>query len=171
MCEPCSPGRHNRSFTGVSGQMREKYTALWPEPVMRATLVSSDSLRRTPTSARAGEHARQASRMASAMAQRVPAVRNRSEAASVKSVGLAASNMLTETSLLFRDRRTLGMRGGAIRSEIRLNAGVSVPWTVQASRRHEHMNRACPCSSHSKGETLLALLTYRNAKTSKWLVL
>src|SRR6266852_2436180 len=106
MTEPCSPGRQSRSFTGVSGQMREKYTALWPEPVMRATLVSSDSLSRTPTSARAWEHARQASRMARAMAHRVPA-RNRSDGAFVQSVGLAARNMLTETSLLFCDRYAL----------------------------------------------------------------
>src|SRR5437016_1917887 len=41
--------------------MREKYTALCPEPVMRATLVSSDSLRTTPTSPKAREHARHAS--------------------------------------------------------------------------------------------------------------
>src|SRR5580704_11162160 len=52
MMEPCSPGPHRRSFTGESGQMRDRYTALWPEPVMRATLVSSDSLRTMPTSAR-----------------------------------------------------------------------------------------------------------------------
>src|ERR1700690_863509 len=54
MTEPCSPGAHSRSFTGESGQMRDRYTALWPEPVIRATLVSSDSLRTIPTSARAG---------------------------------------------------------------------------------------------------------------------
>src|SRR5258708_3215244 len=144
MTEPCSPGRQSRSFTGVSGQMREKYTALWPEPVMRATLVSSDSLRRTPTSARAGEHARQARRMARAMAHRVPAERNHSDPASAESLGLAARNMLTETGLLFCEIRTLVMFADANRSEIRVKAFVSVIWTAQASCRHPHVDSACP---------------------------
>jgi hypothetical protein len=39
--------------------MREKYTALCPEPVIRATLVSSDSLSTTPTSPWAREEVRQ----------------------------------------------------------------------------------------------------------------
>src|ERR1700690_3174296 len=53
MTEPSSPGRQRRSLTGDSGQIREKYTAVWPEPVMRATLTSSVSFRTTPTSAEA----------------------------------------------------------------------------------------------------------------------
>src|SRR5580693_3887629 len=72
MTEPRSSGRQRRSFTGDSGQMREKYTALWPEPEILAKLVSKDSLRRTPTSALAGEGAKQKQR--STRTATIPAV-------------------------------------------------------------------------------------------------
>src|ERR1700685_3815392 len=60
MTEPCSSARQRRSLTGDSGQIRERYTAVCPEPVILAMLVSSDSLRTTPTSPCAREEARPA---------------------------------------------------------------------------------------------------------------
>src|SRR5215472_1105969 len=64
MTEPSSPGWQSRSFTGEAGQIRDRYTALCPEPVMRATLVSSESLRTMPTSPDAREHAHKSARAA-----------------------------------------------------------------------------------------------------------
>src|ERR1700722_7281873 len=66
MTEPFSPTVQRRSFTGPSGQTREKKTELWPEPVILATLESSDSLSTTPTSPRAGEHTKDENRIRSA---------------------------------------------------------------------------------------------------------
>src|SRR5882757_4082030 len=53
MTEPGSPGWQRRSLVGVLAQMREKYTAVWPVPVMRSMLSPRDSLRMMPTSAEA----------------------------------------------------------------------------------------------------------------------
>src|SRR5262245_56213731 len=68
MTEPSSPGRQRRSFTGDSGQMREKKMALWPALLMRSKSSSRDSLRMTPTSAEARGMARWRNRKASGSA-------------------------------------------------------------------------------------------------------
>src|SRR5262250_3414456 len=64
MTEPSSPGRQSRSFTGDSGQMREKKMALWPVLLMRSKSSSRDSLRMTPTSAETRGMVRWSSRKA-----------------------------------------------------------------------------------------------------------
>src|SRR5262249_16596567 len=64
MTEPSSSGRQSRSFTGDSGQMREKKMALWPVLLMRSKSSSRDSLRMKPTSAEAGGTATSSSRKA-----------------------------------------------------------------------------------------------------------
>src|SRR5271156_2181086 len=90
MTEPFSSGRQRRSFTGPSGQIREKYTALWPEPVILATLGSRDSFSRTPTSAWAGEHTKHAIRSARA-GRLARSVRERRPLADVKNLFDGAS--------------------------------------------------------------------------------
>src|SRR5258708_29863268 len=62
--EPCSLGPHKRSFTGESGQIREKYTALCPVPVILSRLLSNDSLSTTPTSPLARGQTKPASKRA-----------------------------------------------------------------------------------------------------------
>src|SRR5713226_3050675 len=124
MTEPCSPGWHRRSSTGVSGQIRDRYTALCPEPVILATLVSNDSERTTPTSPYAREQIRHAKRHARANENRAAASR-RSNQTLNDATGVRCEDEFGDSKPSPFRLRASNMNGGAPRRLERIRQRLS----------------------------------------------